>query len=121
MEELNCVFIDRNNTKDAIKSLSFVGDNLDNGYSMIIFPEGTRSKTTNLVKFRSGAFRLAVSKNVSIVPIALNGSREIFEANHNLIKPGNVTLKVLPKISVSSDSDYKVLLQQAYNEIKQNL
>ena len=121
MEELNCVFVDRNNAKDAIKSLSFVGDNLDNGYSMIIFPEGTRSKTSNLLKFRSGAFRLAVSKKVSIVPIALNGSREIFEANHNLIKPSNVTLKILPKIQVSKDSDYKVLLEEAYNKISQNL
>ena len=121
MDELNCVFINRDNPKSAINSLSLVGDNLDNGYSMIIFPEGTRSKSSKLLKFRSGAFRLAVSKNVSIVPIVLNGTYKIFETNHNLIKPGNVTLKILPKIQVSKDSDYKTLLEDAYNKISQNL
>lgn len=121
MDELNCIFIDRNNPKSAVKSLSLVGDNLDKGYSMIIFPEGTRSKTSDLLKFRSGAFRLATSKGISIVPIILNGTRNIFEANHNLIKPSNVTLKILPKIQVSKDSDYKVLLEEAYNKISQNL
>ena len=121
MTQLNCVFIDRNNPKSAVKSLALVGDNLDNGYSMIIFPEGTRSKSSSLLKFRSGAFRLAISKNISIVPIALNGTRQIFEANHNLIRASNVTLKILPKIHVSKDSDYKVLLNEAYNQISQNL
>ena len=121
MTELNCVFIDRNNPKSAVSSLSLVGDNLEKGYSMIIFPEGTRSKTSELLKFRSGAFRLATSKNISIVPIALSGTRQIFENNHNLIKPGHVTIKVLPKIPVSSDSDYKALSLKAYDEIKKNL
>ena len=117
MIELNCVFIDRKNPRSAVKSLSVVGDNLDKGYSMIIFPEGTRSKTGEVARFKSGAFKLAVSKNVSIVPIALNGTLDVFEGNNHKIKASDVTLEVLPKIPVSKDSDYKQISQEAYDAI----
>ena len=114
MVELNCVFIDRKNPRSAVKSLSVVGDNIDKGYSMIIFPEGTRSKTGEVARFKSGAFKLAISKNVSIVPVALNGTMDVFEGNKHKIRASNVTLEVLPKIPVSKDSDYKVIAQEAY-------
>ena len=121
MIELNCVFIDRKNPRSAVKSLTKVGDNLDHGYSMIIFPEGTRSKTSDVARFKSGAFKLAVQKNISIVPIALNGTNEAFENNNHLIKPCHVTLKILPKIPVLADSDFKVILEQAYAAISENV
>ena len=121
MVELNCVFIDRKNPRSAVKSLAKVGDNLDRGYSMIIFPEGTRSKTSDVARFKSGAFKLATQKNVSIVPIALNGTNEVFENNNHLIRAHHVTLKILPKIPVLSDSDFKTVLEQAHNVISENI
>lgn len=121
MIELNCIFIDRANPRSAVKSLTAVGNNLDNGYSMIIFPEGTRSKTSEVSKFKSGAFKLAIQKKVSIVPIALNGTNEVFENNKHLIRPHDVTLKVLPKIAVPDDSDFKTLLDDAYRAITENI
>ena len=121
MVELNCVFIDRKNPRSAVKSLTKVGDNLEQGYSMIIFPEGTRSKTSEVARFKSGAFKLAVQKNVSVVPIALNGTNQVFENNNHLIKPHHVTLKILPKIPVLADTDFKVVLEQAYNIISENI
>ena len=121
MVELNCVFIDRKNPRSAVKSLTKVGDNLEQGYSIIIFPEGTRSKTSEVARFKSGAFKLAVQKNVSVVPIALNGTNQVFENNNHLIKPHHVTLKILPKIPVLADTDFKVVLEQAYNAICENI
>lgn len=121
MIELNCVFVDRKNPRSAVKSLTKIGDNLDRGYSMIIFPEGTRSKTSEVARFKSGAFKLAVQKNISIIPIALNGTNEVFENNNHLIKPQHVTLKILPKIPVLPDSDFKVVLEQAHAVISENI
>lgn len=121
MRELNCIFVDRDNPRKAVRSLELVGDNIDHGYSMIIFPEGTRSKTNQLLKFKTGAFKLAAKKNVSIVPIAMTGTDEIFEKNNFRITPGNVTLKVLPKIDVTPNSNYKDLLDMAHDVIQKNL
>lgn len=121
MRELNCVFVDRDNPRKAVRALELVGDNIDKGYSMIIFPEGTRNKTSDLLKFKTGAFKLATKKNVSIVPIALSGTDDIFEKNNFGISPGNVTLRVLPKILVTPDSNYKDLLDAAHDAIQKNL
>lgn len=121
MRELNCVFVDRDNPRKAVKSLDLIGDNIDHGYSMIIFPEGTRSKGSELLKFKTGAFKLAVKKNVSIVPIAIIGTDDVFEKNNLRITPGNVTVKILPKIAVTSDSNYKDLLDMAHDVIQKNL
>ena len=121
MRELNCVFVDRNNPRKAVKSLELVGNNLDMGYSMIIFPEGTRNKSDGLLKFKTGAFKLAKQKNISIVPIVMTGTDDIFEKNNYKIKPNNVTLKILPKISVSQNSNFKDILDEAHNIMQKNL
>lgn len=120
MRELNCVFVDRDNARKAVLSLNLVGENLDQGYSMIIFPEGTRNKTSNLLKFKTGAFKLAVEKKVSVVPIFMTGTAEIFEKNNYRIKPNHVTVKILPKITVTNNSDYKTILDNAYDMISKN-
>lgn len=117
MIELNCVFINRENPRSAVKSLALVGDKLDKGYSMIIFPEGTRTKTGEVGKFKHGAFKLAISKKVSVVPIALDGTFDVFEGNNHIFKPNNVKLEVLPKIPVSDDTDYKVITHEAFDVI----
>ena len=71
---------------------------VNNGYSAIIFPEGTRSKTGEVGEFKGGAFKVAQKTGAPIVPVALDGTAALFERNGHWIKSGNVKLRILPPI-----------------------
>lgn len=102
MHLLKCVFLDRSNAKQAVISLGQVAENVKNGYSCIIFPEGTRSKGGPLGDFKSGAFKIAEKTKVKIVPVVIEGSYKLMEANGNFIKPAQVSVKILPAIATES-------------------
>lgn len=93
MKEMKCVFIDRKNVRESLKAINQGAENLKNGHSMIIFPEGTRSKSNNVGEFKKGSLKMASKAKSPIVPIALDGSYKIFEANNGWLKKG--TIKVV--------------------------
>ena len=72
------------------------------GHSMIIFPEGTRSKGTEVQEFKSGFVRIAKETKIPIVPIAIAGTSDILENNQNKIKSAHVFITVLPTISIDT-------------------
>lgn len=102
MKYLNCVFIDRNNARNSMEGMKKSIEHVKNGYSMIIFPEGTRSKGKPIAEFKSGAFMVATKTKAPIVPIRIEGSYKLMEGNGNFIKPAKVRIKVLPPISTDS-------------------
>ena len=82
MKAMHCVFIDRNNPRQSVKAINEAADNLKNGYSMVIYPEGTRSKGHNMGEFKKGSLKLALKAGVPIVPVTLDGSYKIYEGNN---------------------------------------
>ncbi len=98
MKLFNCLFIDRKNPRQCMKILGEAEHLLSQGQSVIIFPEGTRSKGRDLGEFKDGAFRTALKSKVPIVPIVIDGSYKIMEANGGWIKPGCVNLTILPPV-----------------------
>lgn len=94
--------IDRSNIRSAINSLKRAGDIVRNGVSVLVFPEGTRSVDGNLRSFKKGGFVMAVNSGVSIVPIALHGTRDIMPAKKLRIRPGHAVLEILTPIDVSA-------------------
>ncbi|TCG10898.1 lysophospholipid acyltransferase family protein [Mycoplasma todarodis] len=71
----NTFFIDRKNTRESLKQLDAMGNFAkENGDLMVIFPEGTRTKTGKLQEFKTGAFRLAKKEFVPIIPVTINNS-----------------------------------------------
>ena len=76
MVEMNCVFIDRNDRRSAMGVLDDTVEKLHAGHSMIIFPEGTRSKGAGVQPFKSGFAKIAQEAGVPIVPIAIYGTSE---------------------------------------------
>ncbi len=101
MKYLNCIFIDRKNTRQSIAALNGSSKLLDQGYSLMIFPEGTRSKGGEMGEFKQGAFKMAFSGGYPIVPLVIDGTYKAMEANGNKIKPATVNLKALPLIETS--------------------
>ena len=122
------ICIDRGKASEARDQLLREGKRwLDMGVSIAIFPEGTRSKDGEIHRFKSGAFELAQSVGVEILPVVLNGTDKVVRKN-KLFKWRNVvTVKVLEPISVErvkgSDvrelsEEVRVLMAEARAEIR---
>lgn len=94
MHEIGCVFLDRDNLRQQVKSLKMAQDNMETGLSYLVFPEGTRSKTHSLLEFKPGAFRLATKTNTPIQPIGFSGFETIMRKGSMLIYPGKVVVNV---------------------------
>ena len=94
MRRLHCLFIDRENVKEALKTILAGIDNVKNGISMCIFPEGTRNKTDDLMlPFKEGSFKMAEKTGCLIVPMAISGSADILEAHFPKVKPVHVIVE----------------------------
>ncbi len=94
MKRLHCLFIDRENVKEALKTILSGIDNVNNDISMCIYPEGTRNKTEGeLLPFKEGSFKIAEKTGCAIIPMALSNSAEIFENHFPFIKKTHVVLE----------------------------
>lgn len=94
MKRLHCLFIDRENIKEGLKTILSGIDNVNNGISMCIYPEGTRNKTEDeLLPFKEGSFKIAEKTGCAIVPMAISNSAEIFENHFPYIKKTHVILE----------------------------
>lgn len=111
---LNCVFIDRGNPRKSLRAINQGIKNLQKGYSMVIFPEGTRSRGKTLLnKFKPGSLRLATKAGVPIIPITIKGSYKIFEENRYFIKPAHVEIYISEPIF---PEEYKEMDSNTLNE-----
>lgn len=98
MTHFDCIFMDRGNPRQSLQSLNRAQELLEQGRSVIIFPEGTRSKGPAMLEFKAGALRCALKANVPIVPFALDGSWKAMEAQKYTMKPAEVMLRILPPV-----------------------
>lgn len=81
------IFIDRSHPKAAVESLERAKKILVNGVSLVIFPEGTRSKTGEVQAFKRGAFQIAFDMNLPVVPISLSGCNNLMPKGGWLFHP----------------------------------
>ena len=75
---------------------------LKNGYSMVVFPEGTRSKGGEPRAFKAGSFKLATKSKVPIVPVTIDGSYKLLEAYDRNIKYAPIKVTIHPSIDVTA-------------------
>ncbi len=111
MEAINCVFLDRNDRRQAVRSIRQGVEFLKQGHSMVIFPEGTRSKGGPVSAFKAGSFRLAKDAGVPIVPISIQGTSDVFEKNNRLVRPAAI------KITVGQPLDPQIYCSKELKEI----
>ena len=76
-KKIGHLFIERTNSKEALVTLNEIKKKLVNGTSVVVFPEGTRSKDGNLKVFKRGAFKLAFDLKLPILPVTLVGTGNI--------------------------------------------
>lgn len=107
MNLLQCVFLDRDDEKQAVRALMDGTKLVKAGNSMTIFPEGTRSKGGPVKEFKGGAFRIATSAKVPIVPVTIEGTYHLLE-EHGRIHPGQVRVTIHEPIPTAGMSRQEV-------------
>ena len=95
MKRLYCLFLDRENPKEGLKTILQAIDYIKNGISICIFPEGTRNtgEELSLLPFHSGSFKIAEKTNCPIVPISMNNTISIFESHLPKVRKTHVILE----------------------------
>lgn len=86
MRHLNCLFLDRENVREGLKTILQGIENIKNGYSMFIAPEGTRNLGEEMLPFKEGSFKLAEKSGCAIIPIAISNTDAIYEQHAPWIK-----------------------------------
>ncbi|QEE48592.1 MMPL family transporter [Flavobacterium alkalisoli] len=74
---------------------------VEEGYSLVVFPEGTRSRDNHIQRFHKGAFYLAEEFGLDIVPILIHGNSEVLPKGDFIINNGSITLKILERIKAA--------------------
>lgn len=91
-------------------------NHIKNGIPMVFFPEGTRSINGELGRFKTGAFRLAQSTNVSVIPISIQGCGKLLPKHSIIPNIANVTVTVHPPIP-SNEYELKELIEKSREAI----
>lgn len=88
------VFVDSNSIQSIKSTIDHARKNLKDGMSLVIFPEGTRTKTGQLGEFKRGAFLLASEFNLDVVPLSLKGAYDIMPRDSYWPRRGTITLTI---------------------------
>jgi 1-acyl-sn-glycerol-3-phosphate acyltransferase len=112
--------IDRRNKESAVRSISAGAASLKAGNSFLIFPEGTRSRTDELLPFKKGGFRMAIAAQVPMVPVAVQGGRDALRRGSWLIRPVTLSIRVGPPVETVglTSADRDELIQRVRAEIQ---
>jgi len=121
MRLASLVPVDRTNREAAIASLRFAADVLGSGVNMTIWPEGTRSPDGCLLPFKRGPFHLAMETGVSVVPITLAGTYDIWKKGKFVIHPGTVTVIFHEPIDPAGYSSQEKLINAVRERIRSGL
>lgn len=79
--------------------VSHLQEKINQGYSLMVFPEGTRSLTNKIKRFHKGAFYLAEQFHLDIIPVLIHGNSEVNPKGTFIIKDGIITVKILNRIT----------------------
>ena len=122
MEKYNCVPLDRENAREAIKVIREGANNIKKGYSMAIFPEGTRSRDGKLKEFKKGSLKLATMAKAPIIPVSIDGAYRAYEIDKKF-KPIDITVTFGKPIYTNnlSREEEKELMEKVREIIKVNL
>ena len=113
------IFIDRQNAVAARRSIDEAGRRIRGGVSVVIFPEGTRTRDGQMGSFKKGGFHLAMEAGVPIVPIGLRGTRALMQPGSPLVKSGQVFVTIgapIPTSGLTID-DRPALIQHVRDAI----
>lgn len=122
-ESAGHIFIDRRNPMAAQKSLKKAENRLVKGVSVVVFPEGTRTNTGQMGKFKRGAFRIATDLGLPLLPITLKGSFERMPRHAFYVRPGTIEIIFHDPIDVKpyGNAISQELIQRTWDVIHEGM
>ena len=93
MRYLYCLFLDRDNMREGLKTILQAIDYVKNGISICIFPEGTRGDSDEMAPFKEGSLKIAEKAGCPIIPMAITHTRDIIKDHIPFVKPTHVTIQ----------------------------
>lgn len=100
IRRIRSVMIKRDDPRASLHAIEEGVDLINKGFSMMIFPEGTRSRSSEMAEFKRGAFKLATKPGVPIVPVSINGTYHMFEET-GVIKGCRIDIMVHPPVETA--------------------
>ena len=97
MKKIDCIFLDRKNLRDGVRMVLKAIENINNGISMWVFPEGTRCKSkdpVDMLEFKAGAFKIAEKTNCYILPITFKNTEKVYENQAPIIRQADVYINI---------------------------
>ena len=101
------------NVENLDKLLVSSKKHLLDGNSMLIFPEGKRNLSPQLLQFKPGAFKLAEECKLKVLPIVISGATDLFEKGTLIPKKGHIHLKILEPISIGENESVRDFADRA--------
>lgn len=101
-ERLGHIYVDRSNREAALASINAAKQRIVDGTSVLFFPEGTRSRDKHMRPFKKGAFRMALDLQLPILPVTIQGTRDILPSDTLDLYPGRATMIIHPPIAIDS-------------------
>lgn len=96
MKFLHCLFLDRSDVREGLRTILSAIDKVKSGISIMIFPEGTRNKNESeldLLPFHEGSFKIATKSGCPIIPVSINNSSALFEDHLPYVKKAPVIIE----------------------------
>jgi len=116
------IFVDRSNPRAAMESLTYIKAQLHDGISTVIFPEGTRTKTGEMGRFKAGAFKIAMDMGLPVVPITLNGFYKSMPSGQFFVNPrSRVSLHIGKPIDISQFTDINEAMVAVREKVAEGL
>ena len=119
-ERVGTVFIDRSNPTAAKLSVDRLLETLNRGISVIVYPEGTRSKDGELLPFKKGAFHLAAKSRTAIIPLHIHGTRRALPKGGLLMRKNSIHIR-FGQANIATDSVMTHALQAFVEEGQQSV
>lgn len=102
MKNLHCLFLDRDNIKEGLKTILEGVEKAKSGISICIFPEGTRNRVADtFLPFHEGSFKIAEKAGIPVIPMTINNSSAVFEDHFPKIKKTKVVIEYGKPIYIS--------------------
>jgi 1-acyl-sn-glycerol-3-phosphate acyltransferase len=120
IENMGMVFVDRTDRKESARTVSQAAERLREGWSILSFPEGTRSPDGRVQRFKTATFAAALEAGVAVVPVALEGPARILPRDGFHVRPGVIHLKIgepIPMDGLTRD-DRAEVARRAQEEVE---
>ncbi|MDP2497449.1 MAG: lysophospholipid acyltransferase family protein [Candidatus Palauibacterales bacterium] len=114
------VFIDRTNPRHAITRMRSFGDRMRrDGLSVVVFPEGTRSRDGTLRRFKRAPFLLAIEADAPVLPVAVEGGGDVMPKGTVWTRPGRMSIRIGPALATDGldSSDRGDLAECAHDRV----